>query len=88
MAGMALDVLEQKRRAFFIGGEIGDGGGFEIGIDLGADALEFAHGFDFRQPLIESAGIGPRLARLALVRFETACCCGATDTLISMVIHP
>jgi hypothetical protein len=39
MAGMALDVLEQQRRALAgAGGEIGDGGSLEIGIDLGGDA--------------------------------------------------
>jgi hypothetical protein len=58
MTGMALDVLEQQRRAFFTANQIGNGGGFKIGIDLGRDALEFAHSLDFLQPDFEVAGIG------------------------------
>ena len=57
MPGMALDVLEQQRRAFLAADQIGDGGGFEIGIDLGGDALELAHGVDLGQPFVEVAGV-------------------------------
>jgi hypothetical protein len=55
MPGMALDVLEQQRRAFLTTHKISDGRRFEIGIDLGGDALELAHGVDLGQPLIEVA---------------------------------
>ena len=58
VAGMPLDVLEQQHRAFFERDEIGDGRGFEIGIDLGGDALELAHRLDLLQPEIEIARIG------------------------------
>ena len=58
MAGMALDVLEQQRRAFLAADQIGDGRGFEIGIDLGGDPLELAHGVDLFQPVVEVAGVG------------------------------
>ena len=50
VAGMALDVLEQQRRAFFHAHEIGDVRGFEIGVDLGGDALELAHRLGLLQP--------------------------------------
>ena len=58
VAGMPLDVLEQQHRAFLERDEIGDGRGFEIGVDLGGDALELAHRLDFFEPKIEIAGIG------------------------------
>ena len=57
VAGMALDVLEQQRRAFFQADQIGDVGGFEVGADLGGDALEFAHRLGFFQPDVEFAGV-------------------------------
>ena len=59
VAGMALDVLEQQRRAFFQADEIGDVRGFEIGADLGGDALEFAHRLGLLQPDVELAGVAP-----------------------------
>ena len=67
MAGMALDVLEQQRRAFLAADQIGDGRGFEIGIDLGGDALELAHGVDLGQPFVEVARVR---AAHDLIRFR------------------
>ena len=57
MAGMAFDVLEQQRWAFFQADEIGDVRGFEIAIDLGGDALQFAHRLGLLQPDVEVARI-------------------------------
>ena len=48
----------KQRWAFLAADQIGDGRGFEIGIDLGGDALELAHGVDLGQPFVEVAGIG------------------------------
>ena len=58
MPGMALDVLEQQRRALLAADQIGDGGGFEIGIDLGGDPFELAHRLDLGQPFVEVAAVG------------------------------
>ena len=54
---MALDVLEQQRRAFFQADQIGDVGGFEIGAHFGGDALQFAHRLGLLQPEVEIAGV-------------------------------
>ena len=65
VAGVAFDVLEQQRGRFLRTDQIGDGGGFEIGIDLGGDALQFAERFDLLQPDVEIAGVGAvRLGRV------------------------
>ncbi len=55
---MALDVFEQQRRAFGLTDQIGDGGGFEIGVHFGGDALELAHLLDLGQPRVEIALVG------------------------------
>src|SRR5262249_1113527 len=58
VAGMALDVLEQKRRRFLAADKIGDGRGFEIGIDFGGGALELAERLDLVEPEVEIASVG------------------------------
>ncbi len=63
MAGMALDVLEQERRAFLAADQIGDGRRFEIGIDFCGDALELAQCLDLLQPGVEIAAIGSSRSR-------------------------
>jgi hypothetical protein len=75
MTGMALDVLEQQRRAFLAADQIGDGRRFEIGIDFRGDALELAHGLDFRQPFVEAARVGARhyIVRFGVLRQRVRC---------------
>ena len=65
VAGMALDVLEQQRRAFFQADQIGDVRGLEIGADLGGDALELAHRLGLLEPDVELAGVAAVGAGLA-----------------------
>jgi hypothetical protein len=59
VAGMALDVLEQERRAFLEAHEIGDVRGFEVGAHFGGDALELAHRLGLLQPHVELTGVAP-----------------------------
>ncbi len=66
VAGMALDVFEEKRGAAGFGDAVGDLGDFQLGRDFFADALQFAVIFEGFDPVAQIVvGHGVLLGRCA-----------------------
>src|SRR5262249_47281458 len=70
VAGVTFDVFEQQRRALFETHQVGDMRGFEIGADLGGDALELAPRLALSQPDVEIAGLAPVAGWLVFRLFD------------------